>query len=288
MVRYGLAGAGVVLLAIAGFGWYQSYAVGQELAATESARSAVAEKASALESELAELRTDYAELEEAYSYERTKNETFEERIEQISETVYGIEKYVETDPELLRKYSRIYFLNEHYSPESLRTIPDEYVHGSRDIQFHGKVWPFLNELLAEASNDDMKLKAYSGYRSFGTQAALKARYTVTYGSGADTFSADQGYSEHQLGTTLDFTTASLGDDFTSIEETPEFEWLQENAHRFGFVLSYPEDNAYYVYEPWHWRFVGIDLATFLHENGKRLYDLDQRTLDEYLDNFYDN
>lgn len=253
----------------------------------ESARSAASEKVSMLEASLSALEAEYAELEEAYSYERTKNEAFERRIDEISETVSGIEKYVETDPELLRKYSRIYFLNEHYSPESLRTIPEEYVHGSRDIQFHGKVWPFLNEMLAEASGDGMHLLAYSGYRSFATQSVLKARYRVTYGSGADAFSADQGYSEHQLGTTLDFTTKDLGDDFTSIEQTPEFEWLQENAHRFGFVLSYPEDNSYYVYEPWHWRFVGVDLATRLHRDDQHLYDLDQRTLDEYLDNFYE-
>jgi hypothetical protein len=53
------------------------------------------------------------------------------------------------------------------------------------------------------------------------------------------------------------------------------------------VLSYPKNNKYYIYEPWHWRYVGVSLATWLHDNGKYLYDVDQREIDEYLLTIFD-
>jgi D-alanyl-D-alanine carboxypeptidase len=117
---------------------------------------------------------------------------------------------------------------------------------------------------------------------------LKSTYSVTYGAGtANRFSADQGYSEHQLGTTLDFTTPATGLVFSKFEKTSAYAWLAENGYTYGFVLSYPKNNTYYQYEPWHWRFVGRGLAAKLHADGKRFYDLDQRDIDSYLISFFD-
>ena len=137
--------------------------------------------------------------------------------------------------------------------------------------------------MMDEANEDGNLLVASAFRSFGTQTVLKNTYTVTYGAGsANQFSADQGYSEHQLGTTVDFTTKALSGNLNGFQNTPEYKWLQDNAHKYGFVLSYPEGNTYYKYEPWHWRFVGIDLATDLHEDEKNFYDEDQRVIDSYL------
>ncbi|OHB11524.1 MAG: hypothetical protein A3H60_01405 [Candidatus Zambryskibacteria bacterium RIFCSPLOWO2_02_FULL_44_12b] len=128
----------------------------------------------------------------------------------------------------------------------------------------------------------------SAFRSFETQASLKSEYRVVYGAGtANQFSADQGYSEHQLGTAMDFTTPSVGGAFSKFPADPAYDWLQDNAHKYGFVLSYPENNSYYKFEPWHWRFVGVALATFLHGEGKYFYDLDQREIDTYLIKLFD-
>ena len=112
---------------------------------------------------------------------------------------------------------------------------------------------------------------------------------MTYGAGtANSFSADQGYSEHQLGTAVDFITpGSAGQLSTTFANTPSFRWLTENAYKFGFELSYPATNTYYVYEPWHWRFVGIKLATYLHEHKLNFYDMDQRDIDTYLADLFD-
>jgi D-alanyl-D-alanine carboxypeptidase len=64
--------------------------------------------------------------------------------------------------------------------------------------------------------------------------------------------------------------------------TPEHTWLLNNAQKYGFVMSYPKGNAYYIYEPWHWRYVGVDLANRLKTDNKHFYDLDQRVIDDYL------
>ena len=63
--------------------------------------------------------------------------------------------------------------------------------------------------------------------------------------------------------------------------------MLDNAYKHGFTLSYPEDNEFYVYEPWHWRFVGKDLARDLHREDRRFYDVEQRELDTYLISIFD-
>jgi LAS superfamily LD-carboxypeptidase LdcB len=191
------------------------------------------------------------------------------------------------DKQLLEKYSKVFFLSDNYVPESLIAIDPKYNQNSaKEEQFLTKAYPYLQHMIDDAGNANVNLKIISAYRSFGTQASLKAEYKMSYGSGANAFSADQGYSEHQLGTTADFTTSKIGDNFSTtkggFDGSDGYKWLSENAYKYGFVLSYPKGNAYYIYEPWHWRFVGIALATRLHNDSKNFYDLDQRELDGYL------
>lgn len=238
-----------------------------------------------LKEKLTDLESTNEGLSENLIAEKNKNDEFADQIDGIADTVGDLEKLSKIDPELLQKYSKVFFLNEHYTPSELVIIDPEYATVSSDtnLQIHVSVWPKLKRLLEEARSDDLALRVASGYRSFGTQASLKSRYVVTFGAKtANQFSADQGYSEHQLGTTVDFTTEKLGAVSDSFTETAEYKWLQENAHRFGFILSYPADNGYYQFEPWHWRFVGTDLARDLYRDGQHFYDLDQREIDKYL------
>ena len=221
--------------------------------------------------------------------ERERNDDFERQIKKLNGTVGDLDKLSKTDQELLQKYSKVYFLNEHYSPPRIKEIDNEFLFRKNEPEYiHAQVAPFLEDLLEDARDDGVDLVVLSGYRSFDEQRSLKGVYTVQYGSGANTFSADQGYSEHQLGTTIDFTTTSIGGTLvTSFETTPEFAWLTKYAHRYGFVLSYPKNNAYYMYEPWHWRFVGTDLADTLHDDNESFYDVDQREIDKYLISIFD-
>jgi zinc D-Ala-D-Ala carboxypeptidase len=253
--------------------------------ALDIASSTIAELASQLSLTAEELD----ELEDDYRKERNKNEDFEDQIKDIAGTVSDLDKLSKTDEELLQKYSKVYFLNEHYIPEKIVEIEKKYLYNEALTKYaHGKVEPYLTEMIDDALADGVKIWVSSAYRSFDEQASLKGSYTVTYGSGANAFSADQGYSEHQLGTTFDFTTEGIGGGLvTAFENTPAFAWLQKNAHKYGFTLSYPKNNAYYVYEPWHWRFVGEDLAEDLNEAGKSFYDMDQREIDKYLIKIFD-
>jgi D-alanyl-D-alanine carboxypeptidase len=242
----------------------------------------------ALHTELNALKSEYGILTDDYSSELGRNEDFEKQIRKISKTVGVLDKLSKTDEELLQKYSKVYFLNEHYVPEKLSSIEKTYMYDeSRDHQLHSTVIPYFKKLVDAAKADGVDLWVVSSYRSFETQAQLKGAYTITYGSGANAFSADQGFSEHQLGTTIDFTTKGLGGGLSGFGDSSAFTWLMENAHEYGFTLSYSENNSYYVFEPWHWRFVGEDLADDLHRDNATFYDWDQRRIDGYLVKIFD-
>ena len=207
----------------------------------------------------------------------------QEALDAMSSTLGLYQKLANTDRELLAKYSKVYFLNELYTPKYSITIPTIYtLEPQKEKMISVDVWPFLKKMLDDAQLANVDLKIISAFRSFDTQSTLKSGYKVTFGSGASTFSADQGYSEHQLGTTVDFTTVKLGLDNTAFAKTASYTWLTENAYKYGFILSYPKGNTYYIFEPWHWRFVGKALALRLHDEKKNFYDMPQRDINEYL------
>lgn len=271
----------VLLVAALSYGGYQYYKLSGDYQSTRS--------------ELVMTTTDYeslqastAELKSVLEAEQKKNGTFESQIRAISGTVGSLDKLAKTDTELLQKYSRVFFLNEHYVPSALVAIDPAFRYPEdKVLQIHAQVASHLTDLFEAAHKDGVDLYATSAYRSFSSQAQLKSSYTVRYGTGANAFSADQGYSEHQLGTTLDFTTKKSGGSFLGFEATAAYAWLTKNAYRYGFVLSYPKGNSYYVYEPWHWRYVGIPLASRLQEDKEYFYDLSQRDIDTYLISIFD-
>lgn len=243
---------------------------------------------SELKTELTTIREELGDLADDYRDEKNRNEAFEDQIRDLAGTLGDLDKLSKTDKELLAKYSKVYFLNENYAPERLKQIDDKYIlPGKKDQYFLAGVIGHLEEMIDDAKNDGFDLKIVSAYRSFDEQVDLKGQFTQVYGSGANTFSADQGYSEHQLGTTVDLTNPAVGGAYLSFKDTPEYQWLLDNAYKYGFILSYPEGNEFYVYEPWHWRFVGVDLARDLNKKDKTFYSMDQRDIDQYLITFYE-
>lgn len=228
------------------------------------------------------------DLAQKLAEEKSRMDELAAYVAYITRAVGLIEKIQATDEELLQKYSRVYFLNENYAPESLTQIDKAYLWNPQgDQQVLAQVMPFLEGLMQDAISNGIDIKIISAYRSFREQAGLKYSYTVNYGSGANKFAADQGYSEHQLGTTVDFTNSELGTILVGFDKTEAYAWLQDNAYKYGFVLSYPKDNIYYYFEPWHWRFVGRELAKKLKEEGKYFYDLDQRDINAYIVSLFD-
>ncbi len=207
----------------------------------------------------------------------------------LSGTLTSLQKLSKTDPELLAKYSKVFFLSDTYAPARLVEIPAVYKYDEKlPLQIIPEVLPYLTRMIGQAKTDGVTLYVSSAYRSFNTQQALKGQYSVVYGAGtANSFSADQGYSEHQLGTTVDLITTGTGGQLSGFDRTPAYEWVVANAYKYGFVLSYPKNNGYYVFEPWHWRFVGVKLATELHNSNSYLYTMDQRDIDAYLISLFD-
>jgi D-alanyl-D-alanine carboxypeptidase len=140
------------------------------------------------------------------------------------------------------------------------------------------VIPDLEELreAAEAAGNPVALTA--AYRSYDAQAGLFDRRVKEFGMDeALRSTARPGHSEHQLGTTVDFKTPGQPDVTTAWGTSKQGAWVHDNAYRYGFVESYlvgKEDVACYKYEPWHFRYVGRDMAARVHASGL--------TLREYL------
>lgn len=241
-----------------------------------------------LHSQLASTTAERDDFERKYLEELYKVNLIDSDLQMIRETVATIEKLRQVDPELLKKYSKVYFLSENYVPKTLVKINSKYTfEPERDYFFLSEVLPFLENLMMAAESDNIDIKISSAYRSFGTQTGIKTTYKIMYGSGANAFVADQGYSEHQLGTTVDFIVSDEEAVLAGFEKTPAYQWLLDNAYKYGFIISYPQGNQYYQFEPWHWRFVGRELANVLKEQGKNFYDLEQREIDRYLLYFFD-
>lgn len=285
---YPVLASGALALALTAGLAYGAYYLTTALAAAKSELVTTAAAKTSLENELARAREENLELSSRLAAQVNENLGLTGKLTEVSGTVKTLTKLTKIDKELLQKYSRVYFLNENYVPSSLSEIEPLYqFEPSRHLMVHTKVRRFLEHMLEDAADNDAPLLVLSAYRSFAAQKALKSNYLVTYGTGANRFSAEQGYSEHQLGTTVDFTTTSIGGISLAFESSPGGKWLREHAYEYGFILSYPKGNAYYQYEPWHWRFVGVTLATKLHEDEKNFYDLPQRDIDEYLGEIFD-
>ena len=137
------------------------------------------------------------------------------------------------------------------------------------------------EMKEAAILDDVKLEVFSGYRSYAYQQEVFQRESVFHPDSADIYLARPGHSEHQLGTALDVIWPGLYVDSKDPRNLRAFDWLEMNAHMYGFVLSYPlrtiqvwpYDNRIYpldgefIYEPWHIRYVGVDLAKEMVDAG---------------------
>jgi len=133
----------------------------------------------------------------------------------------------------------------------------------------------LTQLFTAAQKDGHSLMIGSAYRSATYQEQIFATYVARVGyDQADRYSAHPGFSEHQTGLAVDLSTTSqqcyLSECFIG---TADGQWLAENAYKFGFTLRYPKGKEAitgYNFEPWHYRYVGIDLATALHQSGLTL------------------
>lgn len=129
----------------------------------------------------------------------------------------------------------------------------------------------LEDMFAGAKEEGINLAIVSGYRSYSKQSSIYARKKATQGQeAADRVSARPGTSEHQLGMAMDLAKKGSSQLNTGFGKTKEGQWVSANAHKYGFIVRYPqeyEDVTGYMYEPWHVRYVGKELAREIYESG---------------------
>ncbi len=157
-----------------------------------------------------------------------------------------------------------------YVPADLVPVPVRYVYKPmlRKVAADAVVAMFT----AAAAEGAGQLQSQSAYRSYDTQVTVYNGWVRQLGkTQADLQSARPGTSEHQTGLAIDISpypsTCALASCFGS---TPQGKWLTANAYRFGFILRYPQGKTPitgYTYEPWHYRYIGVSLATEMHRTG---------------------
>ena len=149
------------------------------------------------------------------------------------------------------------------------SLPEEYGSGLTTNTTNA-----FNSMQKDASKEGLNLYISSGYRSYYTQKTLYNNYVARDGvANADTYSARAGHSEHQTGLAFDLNTID-----ESFANTKEGKWVSNNCYKYGLILRYPkgkENITGYIYESWHLRYVGVELATKLYNNGNWI------TLEEY-------
>lgn len=161
-----------------------------------------------------------------------------------------------------------YKIPDNYKPKNLVYV-DDWEYGYWNL-IRADVYEEFKKMSKEAKKDNVTLFIASPYRSYNDQKVLYDSYVANDGvKNADTYSARPGYSEHHTGLAMDLIP-EFGLELDTFEDSAGFKWMQENAHKYGFILRYPKDKEYitgYIYEPWHYRYVGIDVATTIKNEG---------------------
>jgi len=183
-------------------------------------------------------------------------------------------KYAEYKDWQITLLDTIYKLDESYAPNDLVNLAT--IGFDKRFNLRSFVIPDLVRLLNAAKEAGNPLGIQSSYRSYNYQKSTFNYWLEKVGQEqALATSARAGHSEHQLGTTLDFKSPNglAPWDYDDWAKTPAGKWLKENAHKYGFVMSYPKgkkDISCYSYEPWHYRYIGIEYATTVFDSGLTL------------------
>lgn len=175
-------------------------------------------------------------------------------------------KNIKNPENMLVLVNKNHKLSKDYIPSDLEKISLKYATEEKYLRKEAKV--AFERLSEEAKLRNYKIVATSTYRSYEYQDKLYNYYVETQGlEYADLCSARPGHSEHQTGLAVDVMGSN--NDYDRFEESIEFTWMRNNAHKFGFILRYPkgkENITGFKYEPWHYRYVGVDVATEIYQN----------------------
>ena len=158
-------------------------------------------------------------------------------------------------------------LPNNYIPSDLRLINNRYAYDNKYLREEAAI--NFENLSLDASLLGYRIIATSAFRDYEYQGKLFNDYVSSKGLNyALLCSAKPGHSEHQTGLSVDVEGSNK--DYDEFEKAIEFSWMKENAHKYGFILRYPKGKEHitgFKYEPWHYRYVGTNVATYIYENN---------------------
>ena len=184
----------------------------------------------------------------------------------------GIDNEFYTSINTIDNYNKVTTLINKYNMISDGITFDDLVNvdkpysTSNDILVRKIMYDNLIKMIDAAKKDNITLYVVSGYRTYSKQSSLFETSKNKNGlNHALMYSAKPGHSEHELGLAVDLNTTNNG-----FEKTKEYAWLKQNAYKYGFILRYPKDKEFitgFAFEPWHYRYVGVDVATKIYEEN---------------------
>ena len=182
----------------------------------------------------------------------------------------SIAKDIDKITMLVNKY---HYVKSDYVPKNLIEI--------NGLIINKEAYNAYLEMKEDIQKENLNIRIISAYRSYNYQEKLYNNYlSHDTKEKVDTYSARPGYSEHHTGLAIDIDNTIL--DFNKFYLTKEFIWMQENSYKYGFILRYPKDKENitgYSYEPWHYRYVGKEIAEYIKKHNS--------TYEEYYYEFID-
>ena len=161
--------------------------------------------------------------------------------------------------------NKFYSLDNSYNSDNMVKVSKLYSYGSNQMVTEETFDSFV-KMFNAAKKEDLTLIINSSFRSYEEQDEVYNEYLDSRGEeAANKIAAKAGFSEHQTGLSIDIQT--YGSNAKTFEEFDEFKWLQDNAHKYGFILRYPKAKFHitgFKYEPWHYRYIGINEATYIY------------------------
>lgn len=197
--------------------------------------------------------------------------------------------YTDTEPvddpnSILVLVNKYHYLPSDYAPKDLVDL--KYRHPDRTekgrVTLRAEAAAAFDKLCEAAMEEGFTILGFSGYRSYSYQQSIYSSYCKSDPqSVVDTYSARAGYSEHQTGLAIDVCTDKYA--YNRFGNSPEYQWAKDNIHKYGFIIHYTQTNTDltgYKNEEWHFRYVGVEAATFMYEHGL--------VIDEYIALYADN
>lgn len=225
----------------------------------------------------------YAQISQYTSFQPALYEQYEQVYQQNHNLIYTLN--LVNYPSFLKKgdydsfsfgdqylFVNPYFrLRADFTPSQLEKVTLPKIHRQSEVMLIDKTTQEMyQQLYTEATSLGLELVIFSAYRSYAYQSHL-----YEHAKNPD-YVAKPGASEHQTGCAIDIATLETGLS-EYFEQTAEFHFLKENAHRFGFILRYPKGKEHitgYPYESWHFRYVGVTIASMIYQSNL--------TLEEYI------